>query len=333
MIVAAILGISGQPAEAEKAEVLPAAVADHHMHIQGPAATAELKRMAGGNRELFALSLLRPDMFRVRTGAQALHVLDDAGIKQGVLLSEAYTFASPQAPPHKDFDVAKLTHEENAYNVQAALSSGGRLVAFISVNPLLANSIDEVRYWAGKPGVAGIKLHLANSGFKPQSPADVAALAGFVDQARELNLPLIIHVRNVEAYSRADAEVFIDQVLSHAGSLPVQVAHAGGWGKIDEPTLAALGAYADAISRRAPGTQNLTFDLAVNAFPFPNSDRQLNTRFVTLMRRIGLNRFVVGSDWPAITPGRNVSALEAELPLTPVEWRTILSNRAPYLRP
>src|SRR5262249_54270914 len=161
-----------------------------------------LKHMAWRNLELFAASFLRPSLFRERTGLQALGVLDDAGIRQGVLLSEAYLLTSPLADTDAGADVAKLTREENAFNVDAALASGGRLVAFVSVNPLSLIALDEVRHWAGKPGVAGIKLHLANSGFKPQSPSDVAALARFLDLARALNLPLVIHVRNAVDYTR-----------------------------------------------------------------------------------------------------------------------------------
>ena len=331
LIAAAILCLAAPPLQAGNTTTLPAAVADHHLHIQGPAVTAELKRMIWRSPELLAASVFRPAIFRERTGPDALRVLDEARIGQGVLLSEAYMFASPLAAADKDLNVARLTREENAFNVRAALASRGRLAAFISVNPLWPQAIGEVRYWAGKPGVTGVKLHLANSGFRPGSPKDVATLAKFVDQARELDLPLVIHVRNAAAYSRVDAEVFIDRVLSHAGALPVQVAHAGGWGGIDEPTLAALGAYADAIARRAPGTQALTFDLAVTALG-RNSDARTLARFVALMRRIGLRRFVLGSDWPAVDPGQNNAELEAELPLTPAEWRQILSNPATYLR-
>ena len=66
---------------------LPPAAADHHLHIQGPAATAALKRMASHNLMLRSVSIFRPSLFHERGGRDALRVLDAAGIRQGVLLS------------------------------------------------------------------------------------------------------------------------------------------------------------------------------------------------------------------------------------------------------
>ena len=287
--------------------------------------------MASHNMMLRGMSFLNPTAFHERGWRDALRVLDAAGIRRGVLLSEAYLISSPMLDRDRGSDVARLVREENAFNVAAALSSGGRLVAFVGINPLAANALDELRFWAGKPGVSGVKLHLANSGFNPRSPEMVATLADFVDAARRAKMPLVVHVRSGSDYSRRDAEVFIEQVLSRAGDLPVQIAHAGGWGGIDEPTLDALQSYRDAIARHAPGTRNLSFDLAVVVL-WPKTDPESLRRLATLMRQIGLDRFLMGSDWPArATPGDYNKLLESQLPLTRAEWIEVLGNRSPVL--
>jgi len=311
---------------------LPAAAADHHLHIQGPAATAALKRMGSKNVLLRIVSLVRPSALKERGGSEALHLLDEAGIRQGELLSEAYLLSTPMLKSRDDADLSRLTREENAFNVEAAAASGGRLVAFVGINPFTAGALEELHFWAGKPGVAGVKLHLANSGFEPKSPAMVATLANFVDEARISNMPLVIHVRNADDYSRIDAEIFINEVLTHAGDLSVQIAHAGGWGGLDDATLDALRAYRDAIANNASGTRNLKFDLAVVVlWPFTNGHR-LQT-LVALMREIGLDRFLMASDWPArASPGDYNKLLEAQLPLTRTEWIQVLGNRAAPLR-
>lgn len=318
-----------QPARAATPSDLPAAVADHHLHIQGPALTAELKRIAARNPAVF--TEIDNAILKERTGPDALRVLDEAGIKQGVLLSEAYMFASPLAAADK-LDVARLTREENRFDVQAALASGGRLIAFVGIDPLNGNALDELRYWAHQRGVTGIKLHLANSGFKLDSTKDLSTLAQFVAEARKAQLPLVIHVRSAQAYSKDDVDQFIDKVLPNAEGLSVQIAHAGGWGGIDEPTLKALEAYSSAIARRSPGTEHLFFDLALIVLN-DKTDPAILARFVALMRQIGIGRFVMGSDWPAkYTPRAYDSLLESQLPLTTSEWRQILLNRAPYFR-
>lgn len=319
--------LEGGPAAGD---ALPPALADHHLHIQGPDVSEELQRKAARSPHIFAE--ISPEILRPHSGADALAVLDEAGIKQGVLLSQAYSFASPTATP--GIDVAGLTRRENQYNVDAALASGGRLKTFIGVNPFSPIAVDEVKYWAGRDGVTGIKLHLSNSGFDPGSPDYIAALADFFDEVRPAGLPMIVHVKSGRPYAPSDTTHLIDQVLPYAGSQPIQIAHGGGGGGLDEPTVNALSLYADAIERKAPGTGNLLFDLSVVLVRDPSdpASADLLNRLAGLIRRIGLSRFLAGSDWPSLCPPRDHNRLMlSQIPLIPDEWRVILANRAPYL--
>ena len=51
------------------------------------------------------------------------------------------------------------------------------------------------------------------------------------------------------------------------------------------------------------------------------------------MRKIGLDRFVMGSDWPAIGRIAPYFALvRQKLPVTDAEWAQLCGNQAPYLR-
>jgi predicted TIM-barrel fold metal-dependent hydrolase len=312
---------------------LPAAAVDHHLHIQGPEVSAELRRRAVLAPEDFAI--YSPALFETRSGADALDQLDQAGIGEGVLLSMAYTFASPRATMYGDSDaVRRLTRAENRYNVDAAQASGGRLHACIGVNPVDEGALDEVRHWAGQDGVIGVKLHLGNSQYQPDSPVHVARLAGVFGAAREHGMALVIHVRSGALFPASETACFIDQVLPHAGATPVQIAHAGGGGGIDDATLTALGLYADAIERGAPGTANLVIDLSVVLVRDITDAASANLvkRLVALMRRIGPQRFVMGSDWPTIcTPLEHNHMQAAQLTLLDAQWRQILANRAAYL--
>ena len=63
-----------------------------------------------------------------------------------------------------------------------------------------------------------------------------------------------------------------------------------------------------------------------------STDEQLKI-FVGLMRKIGMDRFVIGSDWPAI--GRIApyfSLMREKLPVTDAEWAQLCNNLAPYLK-
>lgn len=322
-----ILGHQASAGQSKSEDIV--AAADHHLHIQGPALTEELNRLA--RRIPKAFEGIDPGILKQRDGNDALKVMDAAGIRKGVLLSEAYMFASPMARPDNP-DVVKLTREENAFVVDEAAKSKGRLTAFIGVNPLAENAIPEIKYWARKGGARGIKLHLANSGFDFSSPDNVKKLADLFSAAGASNMAIVIHLRNSPKFSASDAQTFVNEVLPKAGSVPVQIAHGAGWGGLDEATIVSLGVFADAIAKDAPGTRNVFFDLALIVLD-KNTDAALAERFAQLMRRIGLNRFVFASDWPGrYTPGDYKALLVSQLPLKPDEWQIVLKNEAPYLK-
>jgi len=309
---------------------LPAAAADHHLHIQSPNVTAELKRRFALHPEQFAI--FDPALMVTRSGQDALTVLDAAGIGEGALLSMAYIFWSPRATV-APADAAALARAENQWNIDAALASSGRLKAFISVNPFAPVAIDEMRHWGGREGVTGLKLHLSNSDFDWRSDRHVEQLSHVFATAHEIGMPIVVHARAGGDYDPAETRRFIDEVIGQAGDTLVQIAHGGGGGGLDEPTLHALSLYGEAIERRAPGTKNLVIDLAavlVRDSTDPHSASMLR-QLAQRMRGIGLERFLMASDWPSIMAPRDHNEwLESQIPLNPDEWKVVLSNRASY---
>lgn len=117
------------------------------------------------------------------------------------------------------------------------------------------------------------------------------------------------------------------------------------YGGIDQPTLEALALYGKAIARKAPGTANLVLDLSAVAQFDPDKAPQrepdekrtyaeLRNAYVAGMREIGMDRFVLASDRPAISePAEYFAAERAALPVTDAEWRQLCANVAPYLHP
>lgn len=317
--------------EASRAQHAPIRSAvDHHMHIQSDEATAEMRSVAARLPDMFAR--LNPSLLEARSGTDAVRLLDDAGIAQGVLLSEAYLFTSPFATPGMA-DTAERTRRENRFNVDAALASDGRLKAFIGINPFSDCALEELNYWRSRQGVSGVKLHLGNSGFDPRSAASVATLAAFVGAVRDVGLPILVHVRQPGPFDPMAAKTFIDAVLCHAEGITVQLAHGGGGGGVQD-AVEVLEHYAEAIERGAPGTSGIVIDLSVVLVLDPSTaeNAALLERFTATARRIGVERFLMGSDWPTLCSPREHDALiTAQLPFTAQEWAVIAANRAPYL--
>jgi predicted TIM-barrel fold metal-dependent hydrolase len=320
------LASRAQPDPGKPPASLPAPLADHHLHIQGPEITAALKKVVA--RDSSILGQTSAEVLNPRTGADVLRLMDAAGIHKGVLLSEAYMFGSPLFAPDKP-DVAALTRAENAFNVAEAKQSGGRLVAFIGVDPISPTALPEIEHWSGH-GADGVKLHLANSFFDFGAPAQIDQLRDVFASAKAHRLPMIIHLRNRQQWGAAQANAFIDQILPAAEGLPVTIAHGAGWGSLDAPTTEALDAFAGAIAAKKPGTANLSFDLAVLVVPWTKPDDP--ARFVEAARRVGLERWQFASDWPAkFTPGEHLDFLAKTLPFAADEWRQIAAHTAPYL--
>lgn len=262
--------------------------------------------------------------------AEALiRLLDEAGIRRAVVLSTGYAFGSPLSPVAGDEPAA--VRRENDWLAAQIASHSDRLFGTCGVNPLKDYAIAELDRCVGQLGLRGLKLHFANSGIDLRDPAHVARVQAIFREANRLRVPIIAHLWVPGPnYGRADAEIFLDQILPQAPNVVVQIAHmaGGGPGWNDD----ALGVYAEAVAARDPRTRNLYFDVATVADE--QSLAQLN-QLAARIRQIGPSRILYASDTAG--PGRNPPRTEwanfrGTVPLSDEEFRVIAGNVAPYLR-
>lgn len=306
-----------------------AAIGDYHLHIQGPAVASRIGLAKAKHPEVFEGE--SDSSFREIDAQEVLTMLDEGGIREGTLLSEAYMISASWMDVAAG-DISRLTRDENRFNVEAALASRGRLQAFISVNPVAANAMDELSYWANRAGVSGLKMHLAADNVDAASAADIEKLIAVFDFADRNSLPIVIHTRTGKDYPLANERALMERVLPHAKHILVQIAHSGTWAEVDQVAVDLLGVYAEAIERHAEGTEHLYFDLSA-LFVNDRNDPRMLQAFVTAMRRIGLRRFLPASDWPAFAKSTGYYALlRSQLPLTAAEWDAIFANEAPYFK-
>jgi hypothetical protein len=329
------LGAALSPRSVDAAATVNAAhpVADNHMNVLSPAAVRALKIMC---KKLG--SKCPPGIVKEPSGGEdAVHALDSAGARVGVLLSPAYFFGAPEMAS-AGLNVEKETRAENAYVVAQAKAHCSRLVAFISVDPLSPGALKEINYWGRVGGATGLNLHLANSNFHFRSPSEVCKLAAVFRAAAHWHFPIIVHLANRNPhYGAMDVGIFLRDILPFARGVPVQIAHAAGEGGVNLGTLSALGAFAKAIKRHPQATANIFFDLAmVPDIITVHSQRAAKPAAVAalkaLMYKIGLKRFVLGSDWTKpLDLGRYYRLQRAALNLSGDGWQTLARNTAPYL--
>lgn len=295
----------------------PAWRVDHHMHLASP----ELCRLVGE----CLLSNNPPAVF----AADTVLALDEAHVSKGVILSCAYLFGLPSLHL-KTGDLTAMTRHENEFTAAQVAKYPTRLVGFLSVDPLADSAIDELRHWRGSQQLIGLKLHFTASAVDVRNAGQRRRVAKVMSVAAAAGMPMAIHLGGGKV-NAADAELFIRDILPSAGSSWVQIAHAGGgMPRRDGNNLAVLRTFADHIVRDDPVTRRVLFDLSY--VPAPDETPQATAALIEQIRRIGMKRFLFGSDFNVLTPLQEIKDIDS-LGLNRKELQTLRQNCAPWACP
>lgn len=270
---------------------------DHHVHVHAPQILAFLPGYCASPGRIGACDAAFTQPLTV---SDLLADMDAAGVRTAWMMSTGYLAESPMMVPPLT-DAPALVHAANAFTVEQARAHPDRLVAFIGVNPLTPTALAEIAAWKGEPFATGVKIHLTNSDVDLRDPDQVFRLAAVFDAASAGGMTIMIHMRTrAEDYGARDVRTFVEQVLPHARNTPVVIAHSGGWGGLDANTWDAMEGFREVLAERPELKANLYFDLA-QVFDADTSQADL-ARLVEVMRGIGIDRFVPGSDWPFSGP-------------------------------
>ena len=285
--------------------------ADHHVHL----ASAELCRLVG--------ECLPSNHPPAVYASDAVSALDEAQVSKGVILSCAYLYGLRSLHLKPD-EIAAGVRRENEFTAAEVAKYPARLIGFLSVDPLQPSAIDEIRHWKGSRELIGLKLHFTASGVHMKNAGERRLVAAVVAEAAAEHLPIVIHIGG-GAFNAADTELFIREVLPSAGGSWVQLAHAGGGLPLkDGNHEAVLRTFADHIAQDDPRTRHVLFDLSY--VPAPHESAAPLTE---QMRRIGMKRFLFGSDYNVLTPEEEIKNL-GKLGLTKEEWNVLRENCAPW---
>ncbi len=241
-----------------------------------------------------------------------------------MLLSYGYQFAAGFRDVANE---AAKVRAENDWTGREAARYPERLVAFCSLNPLRDYALEELANCARDPHIKGLKLHLTTSFVDIRNADHVRKLAAVFAAANARRFPIIVHMRTMNPdYGRRDAEIFINEVLTQAPDVPLQIAHLSGWGGYGPETDSSLAVFAEAFASGDARVSKVYFDLSAVVPPSPAATSLMIQR----MRAIGMSRMLFAVD----RAGTPLQAWESirRLPLTPDELRMIRTNVAPWLR-
>ena len=290
---------------------------DFHQHLFGP-----------GTREL------SPTLERV-TARELIAKLDSAGIRRAVLLSIGYQFANPnRAAVANEYARVKA---ENDWTAEQAALYPDRLRAFCAVNPMRDWALPEIERCAADPRLRrGLKMHFGNSDVDLEKPEHVERLRRVFGAANSHGMAVVVHmhpsVTMKRAYGARFARTFLDQVVSAAPDVPVQVAHLGGAGRFEEPALAeVLDVFAKAVADGDPHMRNVLFDMSgIGDLAETPEKAALAARRI---RELGVQRILFGSDG-AVQGNSPLLSWKAfrKIPLSEGEFRTIERHVPAYMR-
>lgn len=304
-----------------------APLVDHHQHLLSePAHRATVEFLRAVNDPYLPVAERQ-----ALTDADGLvQMLDSAGIERAVVYSNAYYMARmPEEGPDERAAVAA----ENDWTLAQVQRHPTRLRAACSVNPLRAYAEAEVARCAERGGFVALKLHFDASGVDLQDPAHLARVQAVFAAANRLAMPLVVHLQRGESYGAAQATTFLTAVLPSAPDVPVTLNHLWGGGRYHDGARAALQALAEAVERRAPGTERLRFDIAqASMIAFTEDNRE---EVAQRMRQIGFSRLLYGSDgpqWSGVPPQQHWTEFRACMPLTPAEFDSLASSVAAFVR-
>ncbi len=307
------------------ASAAPASVqswrADHHVHLSSADLCGRLR--ASDCPDCECIESNHPPAV---LASDAIRALDAAGVSRGVVLSSAYLYGMSSLHLSRQ-EIARNVRLENEFTAAEVRKSPKRLVAFFSVDPLQDSALEEVRYWSDRSEFVGLKLHFKASAVDIRSADHRKRVSGVLAEAAKAHLPFVIHVGGGD-FNASDAELFINDVLPNAGDSWVQIAHGGGGlPSVNGNNLSVLRTFGDHIVKDDPRTRRVLFDLSF--VPGPSDGPEVARASTRELRRIGIKRFLFGSDFNVQTPAEAITNLK-RLDLTAEELQTLSQNCAPW---
>ena len=270
------------------------------------------------------------------TARELVPMLDAAGIRSALILSQGYQFGNPNRPPVPD-EYAQVK-AENDWTAQQVSLYPDRLRAFCGVDPLKDYAVAEIGRCAKDPYLHfGLKLHFGNSDVDLDNPHHVELLRKVFQAANASGMAIAVHlhpsINRKRPYGAKQAAIFLNEVLPAAPDVDVQIAHLAGAGGYDDPfTDQAVSVFVEAVAKHDPRMARVYFDVSGVAGLGNWSEKA--DLVAKRIRQLEVSRILYGSDGPFGEGLLPAQALEAfrKLPLSKSELRAIESNQARYMK-
>lgn len=322
---------TASPGKGSQPEVRRKALVDHHVHLIGPDLLRDWKSLGVPFSRRDEVYLSASTLLETDSGAPP-------AVDAAVLVSMAHMYgrAAFRAEMNLSLDEERArVARENDHVASEAARTPGRASAFCSVAALRPYAEAELDRCHAEHRAAGVKLHLAASDVDLTDASHLEVIGRILARAEEREQPVLLHVdpqrRGLVA---TDIARFARTVLEPRRGLTLIVAHLGGSGGYGPWTRQVFTTLVDWLDeRRAAGDPRprVFFDTAAvileeESEGVPPTTPEEAAALGRDLRRAGVRRIVLGSDYPVFDPLRTLTLLAERAGLAPEEVAAIAAH-------
>jgi len=289
---------------------------DYHVHIFSPALIENLKK------ERFGSDLVKGDP---NTYSDIRTILNLNPASKLLLISTGYGYRLHHVRPEEQIPL--ILREQN-YLSNIADQYPDRLIPFYGINPRSPYALVAIKRCHTLLNFVGIKLHFSASQVDFRDEEHIDKLKDIFAYTGQHQIPVLLHFSNHRSdFGEKEVIQFFHDIIDPDVPQTIIFAHMGGGGWITERSIITIEAILSQIESSIGSPHNIYFELSGIIHEKWNHQSELSDdQKRAIIRRIGLDKILFGSDYPVARSESYLSTLQERLKLSGHEIKVISQN-------
>jgi predicted TIM-barrel fold metal-dependent hydrolase len=266
-------------------------IVDYHVHIFSPELISNLS-LQGHNFRQSRFQIIKEKEFYSNISEITL---DNKKAKM-VLISVGYAYKNLNgSQSEKDF-----VRKENNLLSEIVKTNPDNLIGFYGIDPLKEFAIEEIKRCDVKLKLDGLKLHLQSNNLNLKDSIHLSKLKEVFQLADDREIPLLIHNNAWDkSFGKEYFKIFKTEILDKYNSLTIIFAHAGDGGGFYQFGFDFLNEFTLYFQNNEDKIKHkIYFELSGVAKVIKYPKEKTHAEFLEIMKKIGYEKFLFGSDYP-----------------------------------
>lgn len=233
--------------------------------------------------------------------SRALLAADSIDVERIIAISNSYSKMA-----YLDF-----ARTQNAFVAKESKNNPKKVSGACAVNPLMDWAVEEMRR-CKQDGLKVLKLHTVASGMDLKLESDLRDFKKVLKEAQALKFTVLVHGSFPKGQRGNEVDVFI-KTINEFPNIRFVLGHLLGQ------------EYQHLTKLKHPN-----FLVEISVTPILLKDEAEKKNLTEVMKKVGINKFIFGSDWPIYHPAETLKALKT-LPLSDSEINQIVYTNAEAL--